>query len=189
MCLKRALHTGTQTARITVPSFHLNCSSKDRHSPVWTYIMIMIALQYDSIYSLTLSPILIIHVCQRQSWQGHFCRVFCIARGLHVDGEAGETLTVFLWHRAPLPAAKEKLHLLSEEAGGQGVEDGVKSTVDWKNENHHPGVYCPCRDKHRAFMLTTEELIALIILNSVIHWARCSWVIFRNKAFFHLCIQ
>lgn len=65
--------------------------------------------------------------------------------------------------------AKEKLHLLSEEAGGQGVEDGVKSAVDWKNENHHPGVYCTCRDNNRAFVLTTEELIVLIILNSVIH--------------------
>lgn len=63
-----------------------------------------------------------------------------------------------------LPAAKEKLHLLSEEAGGQGVEDGVKGAVDRKNEDHHPGVYCPCRDKHKTFMSTTEELIVLIVL-------------------------
>lgn len=112
----------------------------------------MIGLHYDTFNALALSPILVIHVCQRQSLQGNFGGVFCISRGLHVDGGAGETLTVFLGRRVPLPAAQEKLHLLSEEAGGQGVEDGVKGAVDRKNENHHPRVYCPCRDKQRGFI-------------------------------------
>lgn len=133
--------------------------------------MIRIVQHYDPFYSLALSPILVIHVCQRQSWQGHFCRVFCISRGVHVDGGAGETLAVFLWRGASLPAAKEKLHLLSEEAGGQGVEDGVKGTVDRKNEDHHPGVYRPCRDKHKTLTSTTAEL-------------RGNWVIFRKQLFF-----
>lgn len=144
--------------------------------------MIMIGLHFDAFYSLALSPILVIHVCQRRSCQGNFCRVFCISRGLHVDSGAGETLTVFLWRGVSLPAAQEKLHLLSEEAGGQGVEDGVKGTVDRKNENHHPGVYCPCRDKD-------IDVNRWIILNSgfVTHLARDNWIIFRNQC--HFCTK
>lgn len=37
-----------------------------------------------------------------------------------------------------LPATEQELHLLSEEAGCQSVQDGVQGTVDWKNENNNP---------------------------------------------------
>lgn len=78
-----------------------------------------------------------------------------------------------------LPAAQEKLHLLSEEAGGQGVEDGVKGAVDWKNENHHPGVYCSCRDKDNRRIMLNSGFVA--------HLARDNWVIFRNQC--HFCTK
>lgn len=41
-----------------------------------------------------------------------------------------------------LPATEEDFHLLSEEAGGQGVHDGVQGTVDGKDEDDHPAGDC-----------------------------------------------
>lgn len=37
-----------------------------------------------------------------------------------------------------LPLAQHQLHLLSEEAGRQGVQDGVQGTVDRQDEYNHP---------------------------------------------------
>lgn len=37
-----------------------------------------------------------------------------------------------------MPLAQHQLHLLSEEAGSQGVQDGVQGTVDRKDEYYHP---------------------------------------------------
>lgn len=64
--------------------------------------------------------------------------------GLHEDGGRGEAFAVFFQHVSSLPAAQGDLHLLSEQAGGQGVEYGVQGTVDGKDEDDYPagdGVY------------------------------------------------
>lgn len=142
-CLKGvAFHTGSRKDFLkdfqVKPSFTvLNEDNEDDRCTLWR--------------STTRSPILVIHVRQRRPPNCHFCWVFCISRGLHVDGGAGETLTVLFTCRATLPATKEDLHLLSEEAGGQGVKDGVQGTVDRQNKDHHPGVYRSCVDEHKAW--------------------------------------
>lgn len=59
-------------------------------------------------------------------------------RGLREDGGRGEALAVFFQRVASLPAAEGDLDLLSEKAGGQGVENGVQGTVDGKDEDDHP---------------------------------------------------
>lgn len=68
-----------------------------------------------------------------------------LAPGLHVDDRAGQALVVLFESHLPLPVAQQLLPLLTEEAGGQGVEDGVQGTVDGQDEDHHPGRYGPCR--------------------------------------------
>lgn len=142
-CLKgAAFHTGSRKDFLkdfqVKPSFTvLKEDNEDNRCTLWR--------------STTRSPILVIHVRQRRPPNCHFCWVFCFSRGLHVDGGAGETLTVLFTCRATLPATKEDLHLLSEEAGGQGVKDGVQGTVDRQNKDHHPGVYRSCVDEHKAW--------------------------------------
>lgn len=58
---------------------------------------------------------------------------------LHINDTAGQALTLLFHAWLPLPLAQKQLHLLSEEAGGQGVEDGVQGAVNGQNEDHQPG--------------------------------------------------
>ncbi|TNN54723.1 hypothetical protein EYF80_035066 [Liparis tanakae] len=39
---------------------------------------------------------------------------------------------------SPLPTTQQDFHLLSEEAGGQGVQDGVQGAIDGEDEDDYP---------------------------------------------------
>lgn len=54
---------------------------------------------------------------------------------LHKDGGRGDALAALF---SSLPATEQGLHLLSEKAGRQRVQNRIQGAVDGKNEDYHP---------------------------------------------------